>query len=60
MVETTAQARDLLSSVDWPLRGVRHEDAINACLKVLDGHRSTIDAQLAFEAAAREAGLLVG
>ena len=57
-VMTTAEARDRLASVVWPVRGVTHETAMNACLKVLDGHRSTIDAQVAFAEAAREAGLL--
>lgn len=57
-VKTTAEARDRLASVDWPVRGVAHDAALDACLKVLDGHRSTIDAQTAFTEAAREAGLL--
>jgi hypothetical protein len=57
-VTNTAEARDRLASVDWPVRGVAHEAALDACLKVLDGHRSTIDAQTGFEEAAREAGLL--
>ena len=57
-VLTTTEARDRLASVDWPVRGTAHETAIDACLKVLDGHRSTIDAQEAFSEAAREAGLL--
>ncbi|QPC86251.1 DUF982 domain-containing protein [Mesorhizobium sp. NBSH29] len=43
----------------WPANhGPRHRDALDACLKVLDGHRSMIDAQTAFEAAAMEANLL--
>lgn len=57
-VATTAQARDRLASVDWPVRGSAHERALDACLKVLDGHRSTTDAHMAFVEAAREAGLL--
>ena len=58
-VSSTAEARDYLSSVDWPVRGSAHETALDACLKVLDGHRSTVDAENAFIEAAREAGLLV-
>jgi hypothetical protein len=57
-VMTTAEALDRLASVDWPMRGVAHETAVDAWLKVLDGHRSTIDAYAAFTEAAREAGLL--
>lgn len=57
-VTTTAEARDRLASVDWHVRGVAQETALDACLKVLDGHRSTIDAERAFTEAAREAGLL--
>ncbi len=57
-VATTAQARDRLVSVDWPVRGTSHETALDTCLKVLDGHRSTTDAHAAFIEAAREAGLL--
>ena len=47
---------------NWPaasVDGPRHRDAIDASLKVLDGHRSTIDAENAFIAAAREAEILV-
>ena len=57
-VATTVEARDRLASVDWPVRGAAHEAALDACLKVLDGHRSTSDAHAAFLEAAREAGLL--
>jgi hypothetical protein len=44
----------------WPgERGPRHRDAIDACLKVLEGYRSTIDAEKAFADAAIEAGFLL-
>jgi len=56
---TTEEARDILTSSTWPNRGPRHADALDACLKVLDGHRSTIDARNAFIEAAREASVLV-
>ncbi len=56
---TTEEALDILSSSNWPNRGPRHADALEACLKVLDGHRSTIDAQNAFVEAAREASILL-
>lgn len=43
----------------WPAeRGPRHRDALDACLKVIDGHRSAIDAEKAFSEAAREADIL--
>lgn len=43
----------------WPAkRGPRHRDALDACLKVIEGHRSTIDAEKAFTEAAREADIL--
>ncbi|WP_353640875.1 DUF982 domain-containing protein [Mesorhizobium sp. WSM2239] len=59
-VRDTRQAADLLLT-QWPAsRGPRHRDAVDACLKVLDGHRSTIDAYDAFRAAAEEAGVLAG
>ena len=56
---TTEEARAILTSSNWPNRGPRHADALEACLKVLDGHRSTIDARNAFIEAAREASVLV-
>jgi hypothetical protein len=55
---TVAEALDLLISPDWPLRGPRHRDATDTCLKVLEGYRSTEDARVAFAAAAAEASLL--
>jgi hypothetical protein len=59
-VRNTRQATDLLLT-HWPARsGPRHRDAIDACLKVLDGHRSTVDARNAFIEAAEEAGILAG
>jgi hypothetical protein len=59
-VRNTRQATDLLLT-QWPARrGPRHRDAVDACLKVLDGHRSTVDARNAFIEAAEEAGILVG
>lgn len=57
-VRNTRQATDLLLT-QWPARrGPRHRDAVDACLKVLDGHRSTVDARNAFIEAAEEAGIL--
>ena len=59
-VRNTRQATDLLLT-EWPAcRGPRHRDAVDACLKVLDGHRSTADARNAFIEAAEEAGILAG
>jgi hypothetical protein len=59
-VTSTMEAAELLANIDWPgERGPRHRDATDACLKVLDGHRSTADARNAFVEAAHEAGILV-
>lgn len=55
---TTRQAADCLMTA-WPLnRGPRHRDAVETCLKVLDGHRSTSDAREALIAAAEESEVL--
>jgi hypothetical protein len=35
-----------------------HRDALDACLKVLEGHRSTIDAERAFREAVQRARIL--
>jgi hypothetical protein len=52
------EAADFLMS-DWPgARDEWHRDAVDACLKVMEGYRSTIDAEQAFREAARRAGLL--
>lgn len=58
-VTSTAEAAELLASVDWPgERDRMHEDAVETCLKVLDGHRSTSDARNAFVEVAGRAGIL--
>jgi hypothetical protein len=59
IVHTVDEAKELLM-VGWPqeLRGPRHRDALDACLKVADGHRSAEDAETALIAAAEEAGFL--
>ncbi|MCO6049920.1 DUF982 domain-containing protein [Mesorhizobium sp. RP14(2022)] len=57
-VATVQEASELLSSTDWPDAGPLHRDALGTCMKVLDGHRSTVEAEEAFTQAAREAGLL--
>lgn len=59
-VRSAREALDLLSGTDWPgERGPRHRDARDTCLKVLDGHRSTEEAEREFVAAAREAGIAI-
>ncbi|MEO4001191.1 DUF982 domain-containing protein [Mesorhizobium sp. CAU 1732] len=59
-IGTVREAVDILSSTQWPgARGPRHRDARDTCLKVLDGHRSTADAEREFAAALDEAGLVV-
>ncbi|MEO9337225.1 DUF982 domain-containing protein [Mesorhizobium sp. SB112] len=58
MVKSTKEAAECLLT-DWPLnRGPRHGEALDACLKVLDGHRSTSDARDAFIEAAKESEIL--
>lgn len=53
------EAAECLMTV-WPLnRGPRHRDAVDTCLKVLDGHRSASDARRALVEAARESDVLV-
>nr|ALS91406.1 protein of unknown function (DUF982) [uncultured bacterium] len=56
---TSAQdAADFLMQ-DWPThRTQRHREALEACLKVLEGYRSVEDARVALVAAAKEAKLL--
>ena len=59
-VTTVREAYDLLTT-EWPedARGPRYDDATGACLKVLDGHRSVVDAVDALRAAAAEAGIAI-
>ncbi len=60
-IGSVREALDFLASTDWPgERGPRHRDAQDACLKVFDGHRSTVDARTGLIEAAREAGILAG
>lgn len=57
-VVDTHQALDCLMYW-WPdNHGPRHRDALDACLKVIDGRRELEDAETAFKAAALEADLL--
>ena len=58
-IHSVVKARDVLVSPNWPERGPRHQDAVDACLKVLDGHRSTVDARMALIDAALEASILI-
>lgn len=59
-VTSTMAAAELLADIDWPGdRDRKHRDAVDACLKVLDGHRSTVDARNTFIEAARGAGILI-
>ncbi|MGO4834796.1 DUF982 domain-containing protein [Rhizobiaceae sp. 2RAB30] len=59
LVRSAKEAAELLADIQWPgKRGPRHRDAVDTCLKVLDGHRSTVDARNAFIEAAREAHIL--
>lgn len=59
VVASTSQAVECLLQ-KWPeRRGPRHRDALDTCYKVLDGHRSVIDARQALVEAAEEASVLV-
>ncbi len=59
IVATADDAHAVLSSIDWPVRGPRHRDAVETCLKVADGHRVASEARAALIAAASEAGIAV-
>lgn len=53
------EAAECLMTI-WPLeRGPRHRDAVETCLKVLDGHRSSSEARQALLEAARESNIPV-
>ena len=56
-LETVQDVLDALT-LAWPedARGPRHRDAVETCLKVIDGHRSASDAESALFLAAEEAG----
>ena len=57
-VADVIRAREVLTE-SWPSRrGPRHRDALETVLKVIDGHRSTEDAEWTLREAAREAGIL--
>ncbi|TIM03996.1 MAG: DUF982 domain-containing protein [Mesorhizobium sp.] len=58
-IRSTQEAAECLMTV-WPLnRGPRHRDALDTCLKVLEGYRSTADARRALVEAAKESDVLV-
>lgn len=57
-VRSTREAADCLMTVWPPNRGPRHRDAVETCLKVLEGYRSTEDARVALIAAAEESDVL--
>jgi hypothetical protein len=57
-VVSAEQAADFLMA-GWPgQRDEWHRDALDACLKVIEGYRSTQDAETAFREAAARAGIL--
>jgi hypothetical protein len=57
-IDSARQAADMLADVDWPgPRDDLHSDALETCLKVLDGHRSTEDARTRLVEAVTAAGL---
>ena len=51
-IRSTREAAECLMTV-WPLnRGQRHREALDTCLKALEGYRSTADARRALVEAA--------
>lgn len=57
-INNAREAAECLMTV-WPLnRGDRHRAAVETCLKVLAGHRSTEDARRALVEAALESEVL--
>ncbi|MCO5161509.1 MAG: DUF982 domain-containing protein [Mesorhizobium sp.] len=58
IIEGAAQAAALLADVRWPgRRDDLHAEALETCLKVLEGHRSTEDARARLVDAALAAGI---
>jgi hypothetical protein len=58
IVEGVSQAAALLADVRWPgPRDDCHAEALETCLKVMDGHRSTEDARARLVDAALAAGI---
>ena len=57
-IDSADQAADFLMSEWSGERDNWHRDALDACLKVLEGYRSTIDAENAFREFAQKAGIL--
>jgi hypothetical protein len=58
-IRSAQEAVECLMTLWPPDRGPRHRDAVETCLKVLEGYRSTADARRALIEAAREAHLPV-
>ena len=58
-IGSAKEALKVLSDTNWSRRRIEHAQAVDAALKVIDGHRSAIDARDALIRAAREAGTLI-
>jgi hypothetical protein len=58
-VTTAKEAFDLLSDPAWPERDLLQQEAVETALKVIDGHRSAVDARDALIRAAESAGNLL-
>ena len=58
-IGSVREALDFLSARWSAAQDAAHRDAVETCLKVLDGHRSTVDGFNAFRAAAKASGLLL-
>lgn len=51
------KSRCILMDVRWPKLGPQHRGATETCLNLIDAHRSTDDAGVAFREAAEEANM---
>lgn len=61
IVSSTEKAAELLLDERWPRPdGRKHLAARKACMAVLDGQKEARHARKAFEAAAKEADILLG
>jgi hypothetical protein len=58
-ISNAQEAFLLLSGPHWPRRDLLQKEAIETALKVMDGHRSAVDARDALVRAARSAGNLL-
>jgi hypothetical protein len=58
LIASVEEAADFLTSEWTGERDAFHRDAVDACLKVLEGYRSTADAETAFRDLVARAGMV--